>query len=240
MIASPRKSEGISLHNVVLQFGLMSVIFYLWSSPIMQPAKIMVVLFHEMSHGLMAIVTGGKVVSIEIRADEGGACETEGGMPLFIVSAGYLGSMFFGGLILYLSRFRDFVPLVYGMLTLVIISAVVTVLSGSYSKTFCVVLAALFILGGFLTPVALGGLMLRVIGTVSCLYSIFDIYWDILANHGAQAIQNDAVVFAALSGVSAQSVGMIWLVAAVCFFLVVLRQTLRAGPPEVRQQGAMA
>lgn len=240
MTASPRKSEGISLHNVVLQFGLMGLIFYLWSSPIMQPAKIMVVLFHEMSHGLMAIVTGGKVLSIEIRADEGGACETEGGMPLLIVSAGYLGSMFFGGLILYLSRFREFVPLVYGMLTLVIISAVVTVLSGSYSKTFCAVLAALFVLGGFLIPVALGGLMLRVIGTVSCLYSIFDIYWDILANHGPQAIQNDAVVFADLSGVSAQSVGMIWLVAAVCFFLVVLRQTLRAGPPEVRQQGAMA
>ena len=230
MPARPEKSEGISLQNIVLQFALMSAIFYLWSSPIMQPAKVMVVLFHEMSHGLMAILTGGKVIGISITADEGGACETEGGLPLLIVSAGYLGSMFFGGMILYLSRFRVFVPMVFGLLTLIVVSAIVTVLEDSYSKTFCAVLAGSFIVLGFLAPAIIGGFVLRVVGTVSCLYSVFDIYWDVLADRGSHAIQNDAAVFSDLSGVPVESVGMVWLVASVIFFLFVLRQTLRVIP----------
>ena len=70
--------DTISLQNVVLQFSLMSLIFYLWSSPIIVPLKILVVLFHEMSHGLMAILSGGKVIDITINYTEGGSCETLG------------------------------------------------------------------------------------------------------------------------------------------------------------------
>ena len=230
--APPDVSDGISLENIILQFALMSAIFYLWSSPLIQPVKIMVVLFHEMSHGLMAILTGGNVLSIWISPDEGGACETEGGMPLLVVSAGYLGSMFFGGMILYLSRFRVFVPMVFGLLALMVIAAIVTVLEESFSRSFAAVLAGTFIFMGFLAPTFLASFVLRVIGTVSCLYSIFDIYWDILAERGNQIVQNDAVVFARLSGISPEMVGMAWLVASVVFFLFVLRQMLKVTPEE--------
>ena len=97
------------MNHLVLQLGLTCLVFYLWSSPVVQPIKLMVVLFHEISHGMMALFSGGKIISILITADEGGACETEGGSETMIVTAGYLGSMFVGGMILYLSRARQFV-----------------------------------------------------------------------------------------------------------------------------------
>ena len=95
----PRQGDLFSLSHLVLQMVLTCLVFYLWSSPLAQPIKLMVVLFHEISHGVMALFTGGKIISILITADEGGACETEGGSEALIVTAGYLGSMFVGGML---------------------------------------------------------------------------------------------------------------------------------------------
>ena len=226
MSPKTQEPEGISLQNLILQLGLMCAVFYLWSSPAMHPIKLMVVLFHEMSHGLMAMLTGGDVVSIVITADEGGACETEGGIETAIVSAGYLGSMFFGGLILFLSRARHSVPVVFGLLTLTLVAAVATVLRDDYSRTFASCLAGAFVVIGFIMPPSIGAFCMRALGTFSCLYSLFDIYWDVLANHGPEAAINDAVAFSELTGAEPQTVGMAWLFASVVFFLFVSRAAL--------------
>ena len=239
MAGSSWRDEGISLHHLILQLSLMCVVLYLWSSPLIQPVKIMVVLVHEMSHGFMALVTGGKILEIKIGLDEGGACETEGGLPLLIVSAGYLGSMLFGGMILYLSTRRLFVSLVYGVLTLILGAAVFTVLEGSFSRTFACSLGGSFIFLGFLAPGFLGGFFLRVMGTVSCLYSIVDIYSDTLANGPAAAVQNDAVVFAQLSGIPAETVGAVWLAVSVIFFLMVLKASVSDGSDRPRRVGGL-
>lgn len=226
MADASERREGISLSHLVLQMGLMCMVLYLWYSPLVLPLKLMVVLFHEMSHGLVAIVTGGTVVEISITEHEGGACVTEGGIPLAIVSAGYLGSMFFGGMMLYLSRLRFYVSLVYGVLVLILGAAVMTVLHDSYSRTFACALAVSFVFLGFLAPGLLGGFFLRAIGTVSCLYSMVDIYSDVLADANNPVAQNDAIIFADLSGVSAETVGVAWLAVSVVFFLAILKASL--------------
>ena len=223
------KREGpFSLSHLALQLVLTCLVFYLWSSPLVQPIKLMVVLFHELSHGMMALFTGGKIIEIVITADEGGACETEGGSAPLIVTAGYLGSMFVGGMILYLSRARHFVPLVFGLLTLILVAAITTVIRDSYSRTFASGLAVAFVLCGFLAPSTIGLLLLRAIGTFTCIYSIFDIYWDILADQGAAFNQNDAMAFSQLTGAEPQVVGAAWLVACLVFFLVVLKNVLQS------------
>jgi hypothetical protein len=221
-------TSTISLHSLVLQMGILCAVFYLWPTPAVQPVKLMVVLFHEMSHGLMAIATGGKVISICITADEGGACETEGGVEALIVSVGYLGSMFLGAMVLHLSRARHFVPVVYALLTLTLVAAAATVLRDDYSRTFASCLAGAFVFLGFIGPAALGAFFLRVIGTFACVYSLFDIYWDVLADTGGEPAVNDAVAFAALTGVEPQTVGMAWMLVSAVFFLVALRSVLTA------------
>jgi hypothetical protein len=47
-----------------------------------------------------AILTGGSVVRVCIDPDLGGATNVEGGIPLIILSAGYIGSTLFGGVLI--------------------------------------------------------------------------------------------------------------------------------------------
>lgn len=46
-----------------------------------------------------AILTGGTVTKVAIDPDLGGATHVEGGIPVIILSAGYLGSTLFGGVL---------------------------------------------------------------------------------------------------------------------------------------------
>lgn len=58
--------------------------------------------FHELSHGLAALLTGGGIIAIRIAADTSGSCLSSGGIPLVILFAGYAGGALWGYLI-YLS-----------------------------------------------------------------------------------------------------------------------------------------
>lgn len=72
-------------------------IIYFWDSYIVYPVKLFVVLLHEISHGVAAIATGGSIVGMEISANLGGVCHILGENPFVVMSAGYLGSMCWGG-----------------------------------------------------------------------------------------------------------------------------------------------
>ncbi len=220
---SAEYTTGVSVTRLVFQCFVICAVFAMWTSPIIQPVKIMVVLLHEMSHGLMALLTGGQVVSIAITQSEGGLCETEGGIVALIVSAGYLGSMLFGGFLLYFSKFKESAPIVYTVLTLTLAAAIFTVLRDPFSRTFATGLAATFIFLGLLAPPFLSSLVLQVLGTISCLYSIFDIYGDVLLESSAGNLENDAQVFAQITGVPPNVVGVSWLAVSVIYFAFVLR-----------------
>ncbi len=58
------------------------------------------------------------------------------------------------------------------------------------------------------------------LGTVSCLYSIFDIYGDVVVSGG---VENDAQIFSDLTGVSPDLVGFVWLAISIVYFITVLR-----------------
>ena len=52
--------------------ALVALIFALWSTPVMVPLKIIVVLLHELSHGFAAVLTGGSIEQITISPEQGG------------------------------------------------------------------------------------------------------------------------------------------------------------------------
>ncbi|MFQ5534642.1 MAG: M50 family metallopeptidase, partial [Sphingomonadales bacterium] len=55
--------------------------------------------FHEISHGLMAIATGGSIVKINLYPNGAGLCTSIGGSPFLIAFAGYFGAVLWGVLI---------------------------------------------------------------------------------------------------------------------------------------------
>ncbi|MCH2037496.1 MAG: M50 family metallopeptidase [Rickettsiales bacterium] len=56
----------------------------------------MMTFFHEISHGLAALVTGGSVKRIELNLDGSGLCVYAGGIRFIVAIAGYLGAVLCG------------------------------------------------------------------------------------------------------------------------------------------------
>ncbi|GAA6173027.1 M50 family metallopeptidase [Colwellia sp. KU-HH00111] len=52
--------------------------------------------FHEISHGIAAIVTGGTILRIQLFANGAGLCTTQGGMAVVISFSGYAGATLWG------------------------------------------------------------------------------------------------------------------------------------------------
>ncbi|XP_048443672.1 uncharacterized protein LOC103950639 isoform X3 [Pyrus x bretschneideri] len=72
------------------------VILVLWRTVLMTPFKLITVFLHEVSHAIACLLTCGKVEGIKVNADEGGVTQTRGGISWLILPAGYLGSSFWG------------------------------------------------------------------------------------------------------------------------------------------------
>lgn len=229
MAAAKREGDGGYAWRVLLQVLLIFLALAYWNHAFLAPVKLMVVLLHEISHGLMALATGGTVKAIVITPTETGACRTSGGNDLLIISAGYLGSAFFGGLILHCSRSRAHRAGIYAFLSLLVFTAAMTVIDDGYSRKFAIGVAGIGLVLAMFCPGFLSGFFLRGLGTVSCLYALIDIYNDTLSPAAQDlGVQSDASAFAQLTGLSASTIGLGWLLASAAYFLVTLRTSLDA------------
>jgi len=194
--------------------GLMVVVGLLWNTQVVYPLKILVVFFHELSHGLAAVLTGGDIVRIEVVAAEGGLCVTQGGSRFVTLSAGYLGSLLWGGIILLLSartRLDRAMSVTLGVI-LLLTSLLFVRPFGSFGFVFGLV-SGLALGGiGLLLPEAVNDYLLRVVGLTSCLYAVLDIKSDILDR---PHLRSDAVMLAEQTGIPAVVWGGLWIAVAV-------------------------
>jgi hypothetical protein len=225
MTGKARRSFWVRLFSdldgrtIALLLGLFVVIALLWGTPIVTPLKIFVVLLHEISHGLAAIATGGEVVRLEINAQQGGVAYTRGGSRFVTLTAGYLGSMLWGGLILLLAsrtKLDRWLSLgIGGFLLLVTLLYVRT----TFGFVFALVFSAAMIAMGLLLSERVNDLVLRLIGLTSCLYAILDILDDVLKRPG---IGSDADMLAELTGIPSVVWGVLWMAAAIAATTVFL------------------
>ncbi len=167
--------------ELVILAGLVAVAFVFWSSWLLYPVKVFVVLLHELGHGVAAVLTGGEVVRIEISSDLGGVCWSRGGWRLAVLPAGYLGSMLFGGLILVAaSRVHEDAWLAAGMgvgvltLTLALVRTLFGVLFG-------LLFGAALLLAAWGLPRPANDLLVKFLGLTSILYAVIDIKEDLIA-----------------------------------------------------------
>lgn len=72
------------------------VIFALWRTVVLTPFKLITVFLHEASHAIACKLTCGDVEGMKVEANEGGVTITRGGIYWLILPAGYLGSSFWG------------------------------------------------------------------------------------------------------------------------------------------------
>jgi len=185
---------------------LVAVLLVFWDAALLWPFRVLIVLFHEAGHAMMALCTGGTVLSITLSPAEGGATLTQGGSIFLILNAGYLGSLAAGLALLRLTR-KDAgqrglsVVLGGGLL-----GAAFTWLDG-FAFFYGLAAALGFGLLGLKASHRTVRWVLRAIGTLSVLYALFDIRDDVLFGAG----RSDAVMLAERTGIPALIWGVGWL-----------------------------
>ena len=70
-----------------------------WVPILHTPFSWMETFFHEISHGLAALLTGGDVRAMRLELNGSGLCTVRGGVLFIIAFAGYAGAALWGGLI---------------------------------------------------------------------------------------------------------------------------------------------
>lgn len=221
----PPGSERSRTRFVLAFAGFFAALWLLWNTLIVTPLKLFVVFLHEISHGLAAIATGGRIERILITADQGGVCVCGGGDAFLTLSAGYLGSLLWGvALVLLASRlerrsgwFTAAIGIGLGVVSLLYVRNGFGLAFGLAAS------AALIAAARYLSP---GGnaRILWVLGLTSCLYAVLDIKSDIIDR---PELQSDAAMLADMTGVPALVWGILWIGAALLICWRLLRGLLR-------------
>ena len=228
MAKSRRASAGVHKGELTLLSGVLLAVVLLWNTPIVYPLKILVVFFHELSHAVMTLATGGRVHAIQLSVWEGGLTLSSGGSPFLIAGAGYLGSLVCGGLVLLSAQRTKWygrATLAIGIVVLLVALAWVRPLF-SFGMLFCLLSAAALLWLGRRGSPALNHFVLVLIGLTSCLYALLDIKADILDQPLAHS---DARALAAMSGIPTLVWGIFWLALGLAAAWWFLRESTRVG-----------
>ncbi len=201
-----------------------AAVFALWNTPVMIPLKILIVFFHELSHGLAAVLTGGSIESISISPRQGGLTLTRGGWGFLITSAGYLGSLLIG-VLLYLSALRTRADrLIMGALGATLLLVAALYMREWFALGFTIAAGAAMLASARFLPENINDTALRVLGLVSMGYVPFDILSDTIIRSN---LRSDAYNLSTQTGLPTMLWGGIWLLASLFVVWKVMRTSLR-------------
>jgi hypothetical protein len=228
--------------TLLLAAGLSLALWFIPFADILSyPFRIFVTFIHEGGHALAALLTGNSVQSLSVAMNASGETyTTQGGMfsQMLVSSAGYLGAMSFGALLLVLIRKALAARVVLaGSSLLILILTIVfgfikPIISGSWGAlsgvpfTFFAGIAlavGLFAVARFASArVATFVLsMLAVQCVLNALLDLKTVFF--LSSPFAPAARTDAVNMANATGVPAVVWTIIWIVAAFGILLLALR-----------------
>ncbi|MEX2466685.1 MAG: M50 family metallopeptidase [Gemmatimonadota bacterium] len=200
-------------------------LWFLWNTPVVYPLKIFVVLLHEISHAAASLATGGSVQRIELDPYQGGACYCPGGNAFIVLSAGYLGSLAWGGAMFAAARSRRVRThwVNTAIAGLVILITLLYVRTG-FGLTFGIVFGVALLWTATRAGPAINRMILFALGLTSALYAILDIKSDILDRPN---LRSDARMLAEITGVPTVVWGVIWISFALGFSVWLLRRAYR-------------
>src|SRR5512141_2519968 len=184
----------IDLKALLILAALFAATWLLWDTPLVYPIKIFVVMLHELGHALAALLTGGQVVGIQIYPEEGGVTFTQGGWLFVILSAGYLGSLLAGSVLLYLSSRRRGGRGLMMVLAVLIAASTLLFVRNVFGVIYGLLAAAALWFSAYRLPTRVNLYIVRFIAVASCLYALLDIRSDLFTlTPVGSGMVNDAV-----------------------------------------------
>jgi hypothetical protein len=209
----------------------MVVVYILWNISvfdfILTPLRLFVTYVHEAGHGLMALLTGGKIAGFVVSSNGSGLTQTLGGSRALILPAGYLGAAAFGSFLFYLvNRFprainNIAIALGAGMVAFTLIYARPDEAGSLLALTLGVGFGVALILIGARAPRLAALLTVNVLAVSTALEAVLDL-WNLLGHMGATRgeVSNDAAAFARdiTPLIPASFIGLTWALLAIMMF----------------------
>jgi hypothetical protein len=219
-------SDSRNKIEFILGYTLFFVaLWLLWNTPVVYPLKIFVVLLHETSHAAMAVATGGTIDRIELDPLQGGVCYCPGGSAFLTLSAGYLGSLIWGGLMFTAARSRRVrADWVTGFIGVLVVALSLLYVRTTFGIVFGVLFGTAMVLVARKATRTLNRTLLLALGLTSALYAILDIKSDILDRPG---LESDASMLAEITGVPTLVWGILWIGLALAFSFWLMRRAYR-------------
>lgn len=201
------------------------VLMWLGGTPWTAPLEILIVFFHEASHALMTLVTGGKVVAMQVTVERGGEVLSQGGNRFLTLSAGYLGSLLIGALLLVSAAHSRYDRQILAALALAMALATVFFMRNAFGLAYGIGMALILLGIARFLPAAASDYALRLIGVMSLLYVPRDIFSDTIER---SHLRSDAYMLAEEFGGSTWLWGGLWLLISLVICWYAVRITLRA------------
>lgn len=205
--------------ELIIIFILLIFTFLFWESKIVFPIKLFVVLIHEISHVLAAVLSGGEIKFLTFNLNLSGQTIIKNGNAVLLAASGYLGSLMVGSMIYLTSFYPRFKKWFLNILVLIILIVTINLIQGGIQIFLGLLVSAFFFIIPRYFPEFLANIILRFIGLVSCFYVLADIKEDLLTS---TLRETDTQILEYITGVSATAIGLSWFLisAAVVFLLI--------------------
>ncbi|WKZ68308.1 MAG: M50 family metallopeptidase [Melioribacteraceae bacterium] len=218
-----KKNQKI-LHLSII-FGILLISFFAWNTFVLFPIKIFVVLLHEMSHGIVAVFTGGKIISIEVTEYLGGITTTEGGNIILIASSGYLGSIAIGTLLFYSSFDKKLSIWFTTGLAILLLIFTANFLIGTVSQITAMLAAIILIISPRYFNAIANQILLQAIGLVSVFYVLIDMKEDLLSG---STYKTDSNLLESLTTIPSTFIALFWMSISIIVIYFLVRKLLLA------------
>jgi len=130
--------------------------------------------FHEISHGIAALVTGGNIVKIQLFTNGAGLCTTQGGMALVISFFGYAGATFWGWAIYRVASAHQRAAQVFSATMLLLLAcSLIFWARDLLTIIILVILAVMFVLTVKIRQLGILQLLMKFFGLTILLNSLF-------------------------------------------------------------------
>ncbi|WP_018692646.1 M50 family metallopeptidase [Algicola sagamiensis] len=218
----------------LLLAGFTILLFIFWNTIFVYPLKLLTVFFHEASHALMTLFTGGKVLELVVDPMAGGHVISQGGNDFLVKSAGYLGSLAFGVAIYKLAAMTRYDKAIMTFLGFFLMAISLVYFGTVFTLIFSGLTSALMILVGIKGSESVNDLVLRLIGLSSAYYVPLDILSDtIFRSH----LRSDARMLAETYGGTTILWGGAWfLISIFVVYKLIFSASMKQDKSEVLEE----
>ena len=178
--------------------------------------------FHEISHGIAALVTGGSIIKIELFPNGAGLCTTQGGSRFFISFFGYAGAALWGVLIYSIaSANMRMAQLFSAFLALLLISSMLFWIRDLLTFVIVLFLLAIFIAKFKFSKLIYLQISLQVTGALVLLNSVKS-PWYLVDGRSL----GDGATLAKLTGLPEILWVLMWFILGLAGIIVLVKKTV--------------